>query len=92
MSELIGPTETAVRLGFFFGSFVPVALWEAAASHGTRTRSRRLRWYANIGIVALSGSARFCKRPGLRIVFRVPAVCGKPINGRELTSCLPGHS
>ena len=54
MSELIGANETAVRLGFFVGIFALVALWELAAPRRTLTRSRWLRWYANIGIVALN--------------------------------------
>ena len=54
MSEFIGANETAVRLGFFLGIFALVALWELAGPRRTLTRPRWLRWYGNIGIVALN--------------------------------------
>lgn len=54
MSELIGAGETATRLGCFLGIFALVALWELALPRRRLTQPRRLRWYANLGIVALN--------------------------------------
>ena len=54
MSEFIGTNESAIRLGFFLGIFVLVALWELAGPRRTLNRPRWLRWYGNIGITVLN--------------------------------------
>ena len=54
MPEFIGANESAIRLGFFLGIFVLVALWELAGPRRTPSRPRWLRWYGNIGITVLN--------------------------------------
>ncbi len=54
MSELVGTGEQAIRLGFFLGVFVLVALWELARPRRRLTQPRWLRWYANLGVAALN--------------------------------------
>ena len=54
MPEFLSASEPAIRLGFFLGIFALVALWEIAAPRRTLSRPRWLRWYGNIGIVALN--------------------------------------
>ena len=54
MSEFISANEPAIRLGFFLGIFAFVALLELAMPRRALTQARWLRWYANVGIVALN--------------------------------------
>ena len=54
MSELIGAGEAVTRFGFFLGIFALVALWELALPRRRLSQPRWLRWYANLGIVALN--------------------------------------
>ena len=54
MSEIISANEPAVRLGFFAGIFALVALWEIAKPRRQLSRPRWLRWYGNLGVVALN--------------------------------------
>ena len=54
MSEFIGAGEPAIRLGCFLGIFALVALWELALPRRRLTHPRWLRWYANLGILALN--------------------------------------
>ena len=54
MPDFIAASEPAIRLGFFLGIFGLVALWEIAAPRRMLSRPRWLRWYSNIGIVALN--------------------------------------
>ena len=54
MPELFDTGEQAIRLGFFLGVFVLVALWELARPRRRLTQPRWLRWYANLGVVALN--------------------------------------
>ena len=54
MSDLIGAGEAVTRLGFFLGILALVALWEFALPRRRLTQPRWLRWYANLGIVALN--------------------------------------
>jgi sterol desaturase/sphingolipid hydroxylase (fatty acid hydroxylase superfamily) len=54
MRDLILSHETAIRLGFFFGVFVLVALWEAVAPRRPTIVGRWARWPSNLGIVALN--------------------------------------
>lgn len=46
--------EPAIRLGFFFGVFALVALWETLAPRRVRAVPRLLRWSSNLGLVALN--------------------------------------
>ena len=54
MTETILANEPTIRLGFFLGVFVVMALWEVAAPRRVRQVSRRLRWPSNLGLVALN--------------------------------------
>jgi sterol desaturase/sphingolipid hydroxylase (fatty acid hydroxylase superfamily) len=51
--DAINP-ESAIRLSAFIGVFVVMALWELAAPRRPLSLARGLRWYANIGIVAVN--------------------------------------
>jgi len=46
--------EVAIRLGFFFGVFVLMAVWEIASPRRTLTTSKALRWINNLGLVFLN--------------------------------------
>jgi sterol desaturase/sphingolipid hydroxylase (fatty acid hydroxylase superfamily) len=67
MTELILGNEPAIRLGFFAGVLVLVALWEALLPRRARRFSRWLRWPSNFAIVA-------CNTVVLRLLFPVAAV------------------
>jgi len=54
MPELSDTGEAAIRLGFFLGILVLVALWELARPRRRLTHPRWLRWYANLGLAALN--------------------------------------
>ena len=54
MAEAVAQYETAIRLGFFFTVLAVMAAWEVAAPRRALTHPRRLRWPANLGIVALN--------------------------------------
>ena len=59
--------EPAIRLGFFLGSFVLVALWETLAPQRARRLSRLYRWSSNLALVALNTAV-------LRLLFPAAAV------------------
>jgi len=67
MSELILANEPAIRLGFFFGIFAAIALWEWWLPRRRRSFTRALRWPNNIGVVALNTAL-------LRVAFPTTAV------------------
>jgi sterol desaturase/sphingolipid hydroxylase (fatty acid hydroxylase superfamily) len=46
--------EPLIRVGFFFGVFALVALWELASPRRALQLTRRQRWTANLGIVLLN--------------------------------------
>ncbi len=46
--------EALIRLSVFFGMLAVMALWEVLAPRRKRTFSRKQRWPANLGIVALN--------------------------------------
>ena len=54
MSEFVSANEPAIRFGFFLGIFALVALWEIAKPRRRLAQPRWLRWYGNLGIVALN--------------------------------------
>lgn len=67
MNEYILTNEPAIRIGFFLGVFVLVALWELASPKRPLSTSKAGRWLANIGIVALNTLL-------LRLLFPAAAV------------------
>ncbi len=54
MTEALFASEAAIRFGFFVGVFVVMALWESLMPRRDRAVSRGVRWFGNLGIVALS--------------------------------------
>ncbi len=54
MTDTLLDHETAIRLGFFFGVLATMAAWEVTAPRRVMTQSKAVRWYANLGIVALN--------------------------------------
>jgi len=67
MDEFISSNEVAIRLGFFFGIFLVMALWEVAAPRRALTQSKGRRWLNNIGLVVLNSVL-------LRLLFPAAAV------------------
>lgn len=67
LNEFVLANEMAIRLGFFVGIFVLVALWEVAAPKRVPTVSRPVRWSNNLGLVFLNSVT-------LRLVFPAAAV------------------
>ncbi len=59
--------EIPLRLGFFFGTFALIALWEGLAPRRALSIGRGLRWASNIGIVVLNSLL-------LRLLFPAAAV------------------
>lgn len=54
LTEFILNNEKAIRLSFFLGVFVLVAIWEFLAPRRALTVSRVLRWSNNLGLVFLN--------------------------------------
>ena len=65
--ELILKHELAIRLGFFFGIFAIMAVWERVAPRRALTVSKVLRWTNNLGLVFLNSFV-------LRLLFPAAAV------------------
>ena len=65
--EFVIQNEPAIRLGFFFGIFVLMAVWELAAPRRALTISKVLRWTNNIGLV-------FINTIVLRLLFPAGAI------------------
>jgi len=59
--------EIAIRLGFFFGTFLLMASWEMRSPRRLSTTSKWVRWTNNIGIVLLNSLI-------LRLLFPAAAV------------------
>jgi sterol desaturase/sphingolipid hydroxylase (fatty acid hydroxylase superfamily) len=64
---LIMENEPIIRLGFFVGIFLAVALGELLAPRRNMTTSKASRWFANIGIVVINTAL-------VRLLFPVAAV------------------
>jgi sterol desaturase/sphingolipid hydroxylase (fatty acid hydroxylase superfamily) len=63
--------EAAIRLGFFFGVFLLVALWELLSPRRVLTTSKPIRWLSNMGVVAIDTLAVRAIFPiiGIHIAF-----------------------
>ena len=67
LSEFISQYEAAIRLSFFFGVFLMMALWEVIAPRRQLTQSKSVRWANNLGLVVLNTII-------LRLIFPAAAV------------------
>jgi sterol desaturase/sphingolipid hydroxylase (fatty acid hydroxylase superfamily) len=66
-NELILQNEVFIRLGFFFGVFAVMAIWEVVAPRRALTVSKAVRWANNLGLVFLNTFI-------LRLIFPAAAV------------------
>ncbi len=67
MAKFLLDNETAIRLGCFFGVLALMMFLELIAPKRALSQSRAVRWYANLGIVALNTAL-------LRLVFPIAGV------------------
>lgn len=67
LNEFVMQNEVPIRLGFFFGVFAVMALWEVLAPRRALTVSKTMRWANNIGLVFLNSFI-------LRLLFPAAAV------------------
>ena len=65
--ELILQNEMFIRLGFFFGIFAIMGIWEVIAPRRALTVSKAVRWANNLGLVFLNSFI-------LRLIFPAAAV------------------
>jgi len=65
--DLVLEYELAIRLGFFFGIFAVMAIWELVAPRRALTVSKALRWTNNLGLVFFNSFV-------LRLLFPAAAV------------------
>ena len=65
--------ETPIRLGFFFGIFIVMALWEVLAPRRHLTLPRTTRWASNLGLVAFNSGVVYTVMPILAVGFAVLA-------------------
>jgi len=65
--QLVMQNEPAIRLGFFFGVFALMAIWELAAPRRALRISKMVRWSNNIGLV-------FINTIVLRLLFPAGAI------------------
>ena len=65
--EWLIQNEILVRLGFFFGVFALIAIWEIRSPSRVLTVSKTLRWINNLGLVFLNSIV-------LRLLFPTAAV------------------
>lgn len=49
--------ETTIRLGFFFGIFIILAIWEALSPRRALTTSKPVRWFSNLGVIFIDSLA-----------------------------------
>ncbi|MBW1799102.1 MAG: sterol desaturase family protein [Deltaproteobacteria bacterium] len=76
MLRFIESNEAAIRLAFFVGIFIAVALFELVLPRRPLTTSKGKRWFANIGIVIINTVV-------LRLIFPAGAVGLAIWMGRE---------
>ncbi|MCW9023304.1 MAG: sterol desaturase family protein [Gammaproteobacteria bacterium] len=67
LTETIMDNEVNIRLGFFFGVFALMAIWEVLAPRRALTVSKAIRWTNNLGLVFLNSFI-------LRLLFPAAAV------------------
>jgi len=67
MEEFILNNEKYIRMSFFFGIFLIMAIWEIMAPRRTLSVSKSTRWLNNLGIVFLNSFI-------LRLIFPTAAV------------------
>ncbi len=67
MLESAIQNEPFIRLGFFFAVLAAISLWELLRPRRKLTQRKIVRWYSNLGIVALNTFL-------LRVVFPISAV------------------
>lgn len=65
--DLILQNEMFIRLGFFFGIFAVMGIWEVIAPRRALTVSKAVRWANNLGLVFLNSFI-------LRLIFPAAAV------------------
>ena len=59
--------EVLIRLGFFFGIFIIVAMWEGLSPRRVLTTSKPVRWLSNLGIIFIDSLA-------VRFLLPIPAI------------------
>ena len=67
MSDFITGQEASIRLGFFVGTLLLIALFEILVPRRVLTTSKVSRWFGNLGIVVINSVA-------LRLLFPISAV------------------
>lgn len=67
LDQFIVQNELPIRLGFFFGIFAVMAVWELIAPRRVLTASKLIRWGNNIGLVFFNSFV-------VRLLFPVAAV------------------
>ncbi len=67
MTALILEHEPTIRLVFFLGILVIMAIWETLAPRRPSTTSKRVRWFSNLSIVLIDAVA-------VRLFFPVAAI------------------
>ncbi len=94
MDTFVQAHEATLRLGFFFGIFALVALWELVAPRRKLQVSKAARWLSNLGLMTLDtlllrlalpsaavGMAAFASDEGWGLLnhFRVPYLLSLPV-------------
>ena len=67
LNNMILQNEMLIRLGFFFGIFAVMAIWEVLAPRRALTVSKAVRWANNLGLVFFNSFI-------LRLIFPAAAV------------------
>ncbi len=67
ITEFVMTNEKNIRMGFFFGMLIVMALWEIAAPRRALTVSKTVRWINNLGLVFFNSFL-------LRVIFPAAAV------------------
>ena len=67
LNDFIMTNEVPIRLGFFFGVFAVMALWEIVSPRRHLRTSKAIRWTNNPGLVFFNSFV-------LRLVFPAAAV------------------
>ncbi len=67
MNEFVIANEKIIRMGFFFGILIVMALWEFIAPRRALTISKSVRWVNNLGLVFFNSFL-------LRVIFPAAAV------------------